>query len=124
MVLAQSETDVRPVLVAQTSGRLLFCHRFEFVRGEPVCLQIGQTPVGVPELGTRGIRSPIGIDRLVDAPDRLQRMAVGQVHCRTPRRQARDLLVQPQPGIEVANCDTLVRVGDLDGQVAGFQPEQ
>src|SRR5438874_7397856 len=63
------------------AGRIRVClHARYLVRREAVCLEIRKAPVGIAEIRARGSCTPIRIDGLRLAPERLQSMADGQVY--------------------------------------------
>ena len=80
--LAEREAEVIAILQRRCRRRLLGAHARDLLVAEAIGLEVGQAPIGVAEIGPGRRRRAIGLDRLRDPADRLQRMAEPQVHVR------------------------------------------
>ena len=120
---AERETHV--VAVGQGDGgrRFLGAHALDLVLLEPIGLEIGQAPIGVAEVGPRRRRRAIGLDRLRNLADGLQRMAGPQRHVpgagrvlAQSRIEGQRLVVLTQTHGAGGGQDPVVDIGRIDLQ--------
>ena len=96
-------------------------HARQLIRGEAVGLQIGEAPVGIPEVRATVGGAVVGGDRVLSLPECFQRVPDGQVRLGIPGSPDQQLAIQAYRAFVLTKAYARRRVQGLKRAVVGFR---